>query len=68
MEKLSQKLVKTLVEVELEIERYIVEHKFYLDFRNKAWAACPQGQALMSLTILATNLRYNIETLRSHNL
>lgn len=68
MEKLSQKLVKTLVEVELEIERYVFEQKFYLEFRSKAWAACPQGQALMSLTILATNLRYDIETLRKHGL
>ena len=63
-QKLSSKLEDTLFEVERKIVAYIEENQFYLEFKNKHWAACPQGQTLMTLTILATNLRYEIQSLK----
>lgn len=65
MEKLSNQLILTLRKVEYEISRHIEDNKFYLEFKNKCWASCPQGQDLMALTILAVNLRYEIETIKN---
>jgi hypothetical protein len=67
-QKLSYKLEETLLEVERKIVAYIEENRFYLEFKNKQWAACPQGQTLIILTILATNIRYDIESLRKRDL
>jgi len=68
MEKLSHKLILTLQSIEEEIAKYIEDNRFYLEFKNKGWASCSQGQALMTLTNLATNLRYEIQSIKKHGL
>ena len=68
MDKLSGKLESMLKEVEKEISKFLDDHAFYLEFKNKSWAACPSGQTLLALTTLAINLKYNIETMKKHGL
>jgi len=68
MDKLSTNLSILLLQVEKEIHRYIEENKFYLDFENKGWASCSQGQILIYLTMMATNLKQDIETFKKHGL
>jgi hypothetical protein len=67
-QRLSSKLENILFQIERKTVAYIEENQFYLEFKSKHWAACPQGQALMTLTIIATNLRYEIESLRRRGL
>ena len=64
-QKLSYNLEKLLKEVELEITKFLEDNSFYLEFRNKGWAACPTGQQFLLLHKIAINLRYDICYLKS---
>jgi hypothetical protein len=64
----SDKLALVLKELETEISKFVRVNDFYLDFEDKSWAACTAGQALLAMTTLAINLKYDIETLRRFGL
>lgn len=66
--KLSSKLEDILFEIEKQIISYIKENTFYLNFDNKNWSSCSQGKALVCLTILAVNLRHDIDILKQNGL
>jgi len=63
-QKLSDKLSLSLEDIETEIRKFIAAHDYYLDFSEKAWAACGAGQSLLAMTTIAVNLKYDIETLK----
>jgi hypothetical protein len=64
-QKLSYNLEKLLREIELEIAKFVESNAFYLEFRNKCWAAGPTGQQLLLLHRIAINLRCDIDNLKS---
>jgi hypothetical protein len=49
MAKDREQLVCLLRKIETEIDCFVRKNAFYLNFKNKAWAACPQGQELLFL-------------------
>lgn len=56
-----ESLYRSLREIEQEIDQFIEENAFYLNFKNKAWAACPQGQRLLSLSERWVGIRVQIQ-------
>lgn len=50
--------------ISAEIERFCCEHAFYLNFQNKAWAACRQGQQLLLLSEQYINIRIELQLVR----
>jgi hypothetical protein len=64
--RLSTKLEVVLSDIEDEIKKLLREKSFYLQLGRKDYAAYPEGQALVKLTSLAINLRYEIDALKKH--
>jgi hypothetical protein len=68
MERLSDKLDLLKKEVEQETRKFIEEHQFFLEFRNKSWSSSHSGQTLLVLSRISINLGYEIESLRRRGL
>lgn len=45
-----KKVYESLLKIEAEIDVYVQENSFYLNFGNKAWASTPAGQYLLLLS------------------
>jgi len=54
--------------IEYEMNNLIQNNKISLDFNKKSWAACPEGQRLLFMTNIVSELREIVKKLKEHDL